>query len=85
MLLFDEPINPSRGAPDAARVKAAIFSAKWANYQGTEPQHYQAQFDHEELDRAVFDAYGWTEDPADLDDDTILERLLELNLSRESV
>ena len=39
--------------------------------------------DHKALDRAVFDAYGWTEDPADLDDDTILERLLELNLARE--
>ncbi len=43
------------------------------------------QFDHEKLDRAVFDAYGWSEDPADLDDDTILERLLELNLSRDPV
>ena len=38
---------------------------------------------HAALDRAVFDAYGWSEDPADLDDDTILERLLELNLSRD--
>ena len=44
MLLMDEPINPSRDAPDAARVKAAIFSAKWAHYEGTEPQHYQAHF-----------------------------------------
>ena len=42
------------------------------------------QRDHETLDRAVFDAYGWPENPQDLDDDTILERLLELNLSRES-
>ena len=41
------------------------------------------QIDHEKLDRAVFDAYGWPENPDDLDDDTILERLLELNLSRE--
>ena len=41
------------------------------------------QKDHEDLDRAVFDAYGWPEAPADLDDDTILERLLELNLSRD--
>ena len=39
--------------------------------------------DHEALDQAVFDAYGWPEAPAKLDDDTILERLLELNLSRE--
>ncbi len=43
------------------------------------------QRDHNELDRAVFDAYGWPENPADLDNDTILERLLELNLSREPV
>ncbi len=44
MLLMDDPINPSRDAPDAARVQSALFSAKWANYQGTEPQHYQAHF-----------------------------------------
>ena len=42
------------------------------------------QRDHAALDRAVFDAYGWSEDPAELDDDTILERLLELNLGREA-
>jgi type II restriction/modification system DNA methylase subunit YeeA len=34
---------------------------------------------HADLDRAVLYAYGW---PADLDDDGILERLLELNLER---
>jgi type II restriction/modification system DNA methylase subunit YeeA len=33
---------------------------------------------HDDLDRAVLDAYGW---PADLADDRILERLLELNSS----
>ena len=38
--------------------------------------------DHSLIDRAVFDAYGWTEDPTDLDDESILERLLDLNLSR---
>jgi type II restriction/modification system DNA methylase subunit YeeA len=32
---------------------------------------------HRKLDEAVFDAYGW---PADLGDEQILERLLELNL-----
>ena len=47
--------------------------------------HRWLRSDHQKLDRAVFDAYGWSEDPADLDDDTILERLLELNLSREQV
>ena len=44
MLLMDEPINPSREAPDTARNSALRFSAKWANYEGTEPQHYQAHF-----------------------------------------
>ncbi len=45
--------------------------------------HRWLQLDHTKLDRAVFNAYGWDEDPSDLDDDTILERLQELNLSRE--
>ena len=35
---------------------------------------------HRRLDEAVFAAYGW---PADLSDDEILARLLELNLARE--
>ena len=38
---------------------------------------------HAELDRAVFAAYGWSEDPDDLTNDVMLERLLELNLDRE--
>jgi type II restriction/modification system DNA methylase subunit YeeA len=37
---------------------------------------------HADLDRAVLDAYGW---PADLSNESILERLLDLNLERESV
>ena len=41
------------------------------------------QRDHEKLNQAVFNAYNWTENPEDLNDDTILERLLELNLSRQ--
>jgi hypothetical protein len=34
---------------------------------------------HDELDEAVFDAYGW---PSDLNDEEILERLVALNLER---
>jgi hypothetical protein len=34
---------------------------------------------HDDLDRAVLTAYGW---PPDASDEAILERLLELNLSR---
>ncbi|HQU44755.1 MAG TPA: hypothetical protein PK867_18210 [Pirellulales bacterium] len=37
---------------------------------------------HCRLDAAVFAAYGW---PADLTDDEILARLLELNLARTSI
>lgn len=36
---------------------------------------------HDDLDRAVLDAYGW---PVALDDASILERLLKLNLERDS-
>ena len=35
---------------------------------------------HDALDKAVFAAYGWTEDPKSATDDVIIERLLELNL-----
>jgi hypothetical protein len=37
---------------------------------------------HTKLDQAVLDAYGW---PSDLSDEEILERLLALNLQRDSV
>ena len=38
---------------------------------------------HARLDRAVWDAYGWDDpDPATVDDDAILARLLALNLER---
>ena len=40
---------------------------------------YLAGPTHEQLDRAVLDAYGW---PHDLDDEEILARLLALNLAR---
>jgi hypothetical protein len=37
---------------------------------------------HTALDRAVFAAYGWTENPEELPDEEILKRLLALNLER---
>lgn len=37
---------------------------------------------HDDLDRAVLDAYGW---PPDLDDEALLGRLLALNLERPPV
>ncbi len=40
---------------------------------------------HAALDRAVWAAYGWPESPEDTDDETILTRLLALNLERASL
>jgi len=41
------------------------------------------QHAHAALDRAVWAAYGWDDpDPATVDDDMILSRLLALNLER---
>lgn len=37
---------------------------------------------HDELDAAVFAAYRWSEPPGELDDETMLGRLLALNLER---
>jgi hypothetical protein len=43
------------------------------------------QHTHAALDRAVWDAYGWDDpDPAAVDEDTILARLLALNGERDS-
>lgn len=39
---------------------------------------------HAVLDRAVWTAYGWTDDPANTTDGQILERLLALNLERSA-
>ncbi|CAN5650788.1 class I SAM-dependent DNA methyltransferase [soil metagenome] len=40
---------------------------------------------HQTLDQAVWTAYGWPEAPSDTDDETILRRLLALNLERAGV
>jgi hypothetical protein len=37
---------------------------------------------HQTLDRAVWAAYAWPEAPSETDDETILRRLLTLNLER---
>ncbi len=37
---------------------------------------------HAALDRAVFAAYGWPEDPDELSEEELLRRLLDLNLQR---
>ena len=40
---------------------------------------------HAALDRAVWAAYGWTDDPSQTTDEMILERLLELNRERAGI
>ena len=40
---------------------------------------------HAQLDRAVFAAYGWREDPDDLPGEEMLQRLLALNLERSGI
>lgn len=53
------------------------------NLYNTHPRWLQNA--HASLDRAVWDAYGWDDpDPATVDEDTILARLLALNLERSS-
>jgi SAM-dependent methyltransferase len=39
---------------------------------------------HDELDRAVFAAYGWSESPAELPTETILARIVALNAERRA-
>jgi len=70
--LRDGWLNPPGLAPEglAKRTLTNLY-----NERPTWLQHA-----HATLDAAVFDAYGW---PADLADDKILARLLELNLERE--
>ncbi len=69
-------LNPNRFIPAHQRLKFTL-----TNLYNDYPE-WLANL-HAQLNRAVFDAYNWPENPQDLDDDTVLERLLELNLSRE--
>ena len=90
---FPQPTGEQREAiADAAR-KLNELREGWLNPEGAAESElkkrtltnlYNArptwlQLAHEQLDKAVFDAYGW---PDDLADPEILERLLALNLER---
>jgi hypothetical protein len=67
-------LNP-QGVPEAELAKRTL-----TNLYNTRPS-WLAQ-NHERLDRAVLDAYGW---PHDIVDDDLLSGLLILNLERESL
>ena len=90
---FPQPTGEQRAAiADAAR-KLNELREGWLNPEGAAESElkkrtltnlYNArptwlELAHEQLDKAVFDAYGW---PDDLSDPEILERLLALNLER---
>lgn len=68
-------LNP----PDAS--EAVLKKRTLTNLYNDRPQWLQDL--HAALDRAVWDAYGWDDpDPAAVSEDTILSRLLVLNLER---
>jgi hypothetical protein len=39
---------------------------------------------HQTLDQAIWTAYGWPDEPSETDDETILRRLLAVNLERSA-
>lgn len=89
---FSEPYSlvPGKSREAITREVAERFGvlAKGLRERGEEP-HAAASFlmrlvfcAHTALDRAVFAAYGWAENPEELPDEEILKRLLALNLER---
>jgi hypothetical protein len=64
----------TRGAPGAFHRPLPVAHEPTPNSDPTDE-------DYRTLDAAVAAAYGW---PADLPDDDVLSRLLELNLSRSA-
>lgn len=95
---FPEPDSDTKDRIGAAAQRICELRSEWLARANRAPVDERDKFTltnlyneltpdmayaHAELDRAVFAAYGWTEDPAELTDDVMLERLLELNLDRE--
>jgi len=83
---FRFPLPPSSDA-FVERLFANTFAALnlLLVYLGDRLGYYRASTAdvHATLDRAVWAAYGWDDpDPATVDDDTILARLLAFNLER---
>jgi hypothetical protein len=68
---------PDRIIPKSGH-EADLKSRTLTNLYNNRPAWLESA--HKDLDEAVAAAYGW---PADLSDDEILAKLLELNLSRE--
>ena len=84
---FDEPTKTAASGPsaDPRKVPRVSVVARLLARQ-TLTNLYNARptwldIAHRELDKAVFEAYGWD---AEMTDEAILEALLALNLERES-
>jgi len=74
------PSLPPRLVPVDEEAEKQLKQRTLTNLYNARPTWLQHR--HADLDRAVFAAYGWAEDPATLDEETILARLLALNLER---
>lgn len=75
---LDEKRNAWLNPPGAS--EAELKKRTLTNLYNARPAWLQHL--HAALDRAVWAAYGWAEDPAETDDETILTRLLALNGER---
>jgi len=93
---FPEPDEEQRSEISAAANRLDELRCNWLNPEGateaelkkrTLTNLYNARPTwlanaHAVLDRAVFAAYGWPEDPEELSEEEMLKRLLELNTQR---
>jgi hypothetical protein len=94
MFPFPRPDEPTREAIAAAAQRLDELRRNWLNPPDADEQTLKRRTltnlynerptwlanAHASLDRAVWAAYGWAEPPAEADDETILSRLLALNL-----
>jgi len=74
------PSLPPRLVPVDAAAAKELAKRTLTNLYNLRPTWLQHL--HAALDAAVFAAYGWPESPSELDDETMLGRLLALNLER---
>ena len=93
---FPRPTDEQSDAIAAAAGELDDLRRAWLDPEGAEPAELKKRTltnlynqrptwlanAHARLDAAVWDAYGWPEPPAETDDETILTRLLALNLER---
>ncbi|MDP9439309.1 MAG: hypothetical protein M3P49_11270 [Actinomycetota bacterium] len=93
---FPKPTDEQRDAVAKTARRLDELRGKWLNPEGayeaklkkrTLTNLYNARPTwlanaHTALDRAVFGAYGWEEDPEEMGEQELLERLLSLNARR---